>query len=155
MRKVILIVSIIVFLLAVLLISFHTTGNAVGSGASGSSGSSGRTDNACGQAPFDSDSGAKICGKGCCFGSQTCYKDEVCCDRVNEVGDSIPQIVYFCTKKCDLKSGQSQCGDVCCNPGEVCALHPDGQPYCYPRQRSVNEASANWGEKFRSFFGWS
>ena len=76
----------------------------------------------CARAPFAEDRAAKPCGSGCCFGSQTCYKDAVCCDSTTENGEDTFGIFYCKRKQCDASLGQTACGQTCCDTGngEVC-----------------------------------
>ncbi len=260
MKKMIFGLCVLVIFLLIFSFAFRSTstGNAIGS-ASGSS--SPLVKNACEQAPFNTDSNAQLCGKGCCFGDLTCYKDQVCCNA-DEDGDSAAAGgIYFCKKRCDVTKGQQQCGEVCCDikagevcreqglgdskhgvclkaeqakngcdlkigesacppkgetkeccasnqdckskyiripytflgntiwgcsvnpkkaggcrsdifcPGtegqfkeyavcckkgvETCALHPDGQPYCYSQKSQNAKTMVSWTDSLRSFWGWS
>ena len=134
-------IAFLALILLIVSLSFPSspTGNAV------SSGSSGNNDlvshpvaqtGACSRAPFDQDPGAKKCGKGCCFATQTCFRGNVCCGP-DEVGDGFPGIITYCVKKCDLSKGQTQCGEVCCGKDEICRKQGLDLPGLDPKEHGV------------------
>src|SRR3989338_9114848 len=69
----------------------------------------------CNQSSFASDSNAFVCGSGCCFSEQTCYKQQVCC-APDEEGADIAGIYYCKKKKCDIRLGLKRCGNICYSP---------------------------------------
>ncbi|MEK6825237.1 MAG: hypothetical protein AABY00_00450 [Nanoarchaeota archaeon] len=139
MKKVVVGFVLLAFIILIgsLSFPFNYTGNAVASGSSGTT-SSGKSlkEGVCGQAPFDSDPGAKKCGNGCCFSTQTCYKNQVCCGP-GETGDGLLGIVTYCKKKCDASKGQTQCGEICCEKGETCKTQGLDLPGFDPKEHGT------------------
>ncbi len=69
----------------------------------------------CNQTLFATDLKAFVCGQGCCFSEQSCYKGMVCCDS-DEIGNDIAGIYYCKKKKCDARLGLKRCGNLCYSP---------------------------------------
>ncbi len=104
--------------------------------------------------------------KECCTANQDCKSKKL---GLAVTPDFLKKTIWGCSVNknknegcgkntfCQGKEGEFKDYAICCNPSlhEICANHPNGQPYCYVQKTFPDQKKLSLMNRIRSFFSWS